>query len=87
VAALGATLAHLVRYPEADARFETVLTGALGQLKAVQDLLLPQAREAGVARESVAALQQMGFFLLRGLSRGHDRLGRSLLNQTSTQGV
>jgi len=87
VAALGATLAHVARYPEADTRFETVLTGALGQLKAVQDLLLPQAREAGVAREGVAALQQMAFFLLRGLSRGHDRLGRSLINPTSTQGV
>jgi hypothetical protein len=56
-------------------------------LKAAQDLMLPQAREAGVARESVAALQQIAFFLLRGQTRGHDRLGRSLINQTSTQGV
>jgi len=87
VAALGATLGHLARYPEADARFEAMLTGALGQLKAAQDLLLPQAREAGVAREPVAALQQMAFFLLRGQARGHDRLGRYLINQTSTQGV
>ncbi|MES1993463.1 MAG: acyl-CoA dehydrogenase family protein [Pseudomonadota bacterium] len=87
VAALGATLAHLARQPEADARFEAVLTGALGQLKAAQDLMLPQAREAGVARESVAALQQIAFFLLRGQTRGHDRLGRFLINQTSTQGV
>lgn len=87
VAALGATLAHLAQYPQVDARFEAVLTGALGQLKAAQDLLLTQAREAGVARESGAALQQMAFFLLRGQSRGHDRLGRSLINQTSTQGA
>jgi alkylation response protein AidB-like acyl-CoA dehydrogenase len=87
VAALGATLAHLARYAEADARFEAMSTGALGQLKTVQELLLPQARASGVAAEPVAALQQMTFFLLRGQSRSHDRLGRSLLNQTSAQGV
>lgn len=87
VAALAATLSHLAACPASDGRHEAMLTGALGQLKIAQAGLVSLARQAGLAPGDVSALQHVSFFLLRGESRGHDRLGRQLLDQTMTQGV
>lgn len=87
VAALAATLGHLAAGPASDWQHAAMLTGALGQLKTAQAGLVRLARQAGLVPGDASALQQVSFFLLRGESRGHDRLGRQLLDRRMTQGV